>query len=170
MNTAYIRKRSIAKILGSLLENTCIYSPETKARYDLMEPDFDALRDFRLKLSNLAELHFHNKLDIEDVEEVYNWCYRIGASVGHVLSHGTTGTWGVRLSHLNDIVKALEIPDFDLLPRGSIIDMYGHSVEIVDYYKVSETWIVVKFRNTNEYHHEWEGCVSWKDLNILKEN
>lgn len=170
MNTKYIRKQAIALKLGELLAGTCKYSPDTPAAYhSLIEPDHDALSDFQLRIAGMANRHFHDQLYVKEVQMVYDWCYRIGASVGHVLSQGTTGTWGVRMHELRDIIEVLNIPDFELLPIKSIINLYDSPARIMNY-GVSENWLIITYKTNedNEYENTWDTVVYWKDLEMLR--
>jgi len=167
MNTKEIKKKAIAIGLGYLLTQSCTYSPETQARWDSMEPNVEALRDFQHLLARFAFAHFKNELDEILVNSAISFCTIVGRKVGHVLSQGTTGTWGVRISELENIKKILMLPDYELHPIGTTIELYGDSVKIINY-KIDVNWIVVKYRPTDPEVNEWEACYYYNDLEQLR--
>ena len=166
MNTQHMKKNAIAKQLGEMLTHSCQYSPETPASWGKIEPDTNALAIFQTKISWMAHRHFENILTIQDVEEVYNYCYKIGYSVGHVLSQGTTGSWGVRLSQLNNIIEILQVEDFETVGRGdfiAVLDKYEMKIERVE---ISANWVWIHGKITNEYGYVEEFPISynWNDV------
>ena len=74
MDSTIIKKQAICKQLGELFHDTCQYDPSILCRWDdPIEPDIQALKEFRFKLTELAELHFENKLTAKDVKMLDNW-------------------------------------------------------------------------------------------------
>jgi len=168
MNTQYIRKQAIALKLGELLTGTCKYSPKTPARWGVIEPNVESLEVFQNEIATLARLHFLDALKSDDVQAVIGFCERVARPIGHLMSDGcTTGTWGVRLHELNEIIEVIKLEDFELLPFGTETVTYGIPVKILDY-TVTEDWLVVKYEQQGEYEGTFEDCVSWKNINNLK--
>lgn len=165
MNTQYVRKIAISKQLGEMMENICKYSPsDTVARGGSIEPDEAALFQFSDEISRFAKLHYKNSLTIRDIGNAIKFY------VGHVFSDGSnTGTWGVRISDLYDLIKILEIPDFELISYESEIMWHGSPIKVISFHPESN-WMAVKFQNTSSEGeiHEWENCIYWRDLEILK--
>lgn len=170
MNTQTVKKTAIAKQLGELLEGTCRYSPETQARFDAMEPDTYALREFMGMLASMASAHFENNLDKEAVQYVIDFCYQVGYRVGHILSQGLTGTWGVRISQLENIKKILDIPDFEMVTTGDLIlvlNKYDGEIKQIEI-NSSCVWVTVKITNEYEYEEEFPMDFSWKNIDKLR--
>ena len=168
MDTNYVRKQAIALQLGDLLASSCKYSPTTPAARGLIEPDWDALKDFQIKVADMANLHFQDYLKLDDVKKVFDYCYRIGRSVGHVFSDNSwTGTWGVRLQELNNIMDILSIPDFELPKIGTVVEMYGIEVAIMKY-EISESWLWVDYKPTNEETNPFPVSISWRELSLWR--
>lgn len=166
MNTQYIKKMAIAKQLGEMLEHSCKYSPTTPAQHGFIEPDTNALAIFQTKVSWLAYRHFHDLLTRNDVMEVHKYCYNIGYSVGHILSQGRTGTWGVRLAQLENIMAILEIEDFDIAGYGNyvtVLDKYNAEIKSI---QIESNWIWMNVEFENEYGHTENFPISydWKEL------
>ena len=168
MDTAYVRKQAIACQLGDLLKSSCQYSPTTPAARGLIEPDWDALYDFQIKLSLMAKAHFDDNLTLDHVKRVYDFCWRIGRSVGHVMSDNcTTGTWGVRLSELKNLMDIISIPDFELPKIGTVMEMYGIPSAIVRY-EISENWLWVEYKPINKEVNQFPVSISWKELPLWR--
>lgn len=168
MNTAHIRKVAISKCLAELMEDSCKFSPDTPARWGVIEPNIPALMQFIDMTGRLVKLHFQNKLTIGDVEDVIEFCKDIARPIGHLMSDGcTTGTWGVRLSDLDNIIEILEIPDFDLLPLKSPYITYGITCKIKEYHSIDTNWIVVRFTPDDNEMQEFEDCVYWKNIHLF---
>lgn len=168
MDTSYVRKQAIACQLGDLLKSSCQYSPTTPAARGLIEPKWDALYDFQIKLAEMAKLHFQDRLDINLVKKCYDFCWRIGRSVGHVMSDNcTTGTWGVRLQELNNLMDIISIPDFELPKIGTVVEMYGIPSSIVKY-EICENWLWVNYKPINEEVNPFPVSISWKELSLWR--
>jgi hypothetical protein len=167
MNTKQIRKQAIALQLGDLFKGTCQYSPDTPASKGLIEPDIYALSELRHSLVYLASRHFCDDLHENDVLNVVEFCTRVGSRCGHVLSNGwTTGTWGTRISALNDILKVLAIPDGNLAPIGSRKTVYDIPCRITGY-KVSSNWLEITYTPLDPEVKPWDACVHFSELEIL---
>lgn len=169
MNTQHIKKMAIAKQLGEMLEHSCKYSPKTPASWGNVEPDTNALAIFQTKTSWFAYRHFNDILTIQDVLEVYDYCYKIGYSVGHVLSQGTTGTWGVRLSQLNNIMEILQIEDFETVGHGDFITVLNKYQMEIERVEIETSWVWVHGKFTNEYGYVEQFPInySWKEIGQL---
>jgi len=170
MNTQYIKKQAIAKQLGEIMENACKYSPTTPAKYGNIEPDTNALANFILKIAHLTWLHFLDELTEAEVMEAYDFCYKVGYSVGHVLSQGTTGTWGVRLSDLDNILEILRIEDFETVGYHDTIIVLDKYEMKIDTIKINANWVWVEGEITNEfgYVEKFPVDFSWKEIYNLK--
>jgi len=167
MNTQYIKKDVIAKKLGELFENTCKYSPATMARWDKMEPH--GLAEFRAILTDLAERHFQNNLTIWDIESAQAYVWSVGSLYGHCTGSYTTGTWGVRYSTLDDIIKILKIGDFNLSPVGGIVEYYDQKYTIKSGYSVNSSFLTVKAQSIDFPElGEFDMCVEYNHIHIFK--
>ena len=171
MNTQYIKKTAIAKALGELLEDTCRYSPETQARFDSIEPDTTALFNFTTMISEMAELHFLNKLEIEDVQFALDFCYKIGVKVGHVFwGNCVTGTWGTRIGKLENIKKIINVGDFDIVGVGDSCLILGKYEAKIEKITIGVNWIWLKVEFTNEYENveTFEVDYNWNEIENLR--
>ena len=143
MNVEMIKKDAISQQLGKLLSGVCKYSPETPAaRGEPIEPDKNALYQFSDEISILAKCHFVNALDIRQIEGLLkNFVYPIAENYGHLRYDGaTTGTWGVRISQLKNIIDILKIPGNLKFPKvGDIITLYTIPSKIKSY-EISYNW------------------------------
>lgn len=135
MDTNYIKKHVIAEILGKLFSGTCDFSPNSLGAGNCtIEPDINALIEFRNLLSELAEIHFYNELTVDDIKRVMKYVYPIGHSVHHIWGDGTTtGTWGNRYTTLQNIITILSLPDKNLLPIKSVYHLYDKNHYILGY-------------------------------------
>jgi len=171
MNTQYIKKKAIAKALGELLEDTCLYSPDSQSRDDSMEPDVTALSRFSTMISDMAKLHFLNELEIEDVQFALDFCYEIGLKVGHVFwGNCMTGTWGVRIGKLENIKKIINVGDFDIVGVGDailILDKYDAEIEKITI-GVNWVWLKVEFTNEYGYVEKFEIDYNWNKIDDLR--
>jgi len=175
MNTQIVRKIAISKILASLFENTCKYNPEDLARWGKLEPDIKALAEFRIELGILANKHFENVLINDDIQDAIKFVWNVGAQYGHCTSSYTTGTWGVRYSRLQDILKVLAIPNFELINAGEKFTLNGSTFTLLqsniyplyDIHEYTDLWIYiqsVEYPDSNPF----QSSVDYKDIQILK--
>jgi hypothetical protein len=164
MNTKQIRKEAIALQLGELFKHTCTYSSDSPARWGLIEPDIYALAQFRQDLAFLAGRHFLDDLNEKNVHQVLDFCNKIGRRCGHVLGDGwTTGTWGVRISALENILKILDLPDLELPKVGTARTVYEVPCKITGY-KVTENWLWVTYSPDDPEVYQIEKSISWKEF------
>ena len=170
MNTAYIRKQAIAIILGDLLKDACIHSPDDMARDGFMEPNKPALEEFQKSLAELANSHFWNALSINDVQGVVDFCHTVGREVHHIWSDGSTmGTWGNRFCELRQIQKVLKIDDFELIERGTNFQSYGETYKLVSYGRPWKTWLAVTLGAPARWGWDnFENTISYDDLVCLR--
>jgi len=168
MNTFHVKKEAISKQIGKLLEEVSKYSPDTPARWGLMEPMQSELSEFALKLPNLSWLNFLNELTVEEVKNVYNFCWKVGQQCGHVMSDNcTTGTWGCRISALENIINILNVENFELPTRGDLFTAYNINAIVekieVEYYGI---WIFIK--PVDENINSFSVTYDWKTIGELK--
>jgi len=168
MNNQYIKKNVIAKKLGELLTGTCQYSPDTLCRDDnKIEPV--NMMEFRNILSDLAEIHFQNKLTLSDISEVLNYVYKVRNPLGIVTSRYTYGAWVVRYNELKDIQKILNIPNFDMIKEGMKFTYYNQEYTLKSGYKIDSSFFVVTVQSV-EYpeSNSFEYCFNYFDIEIFK--
>ena len=177
MNVEMIKKDAISQQLGKLLSGVCKYSPETPAaRGEPIEPDKNALYQFADEISRMAKIHFMTKLSIEDIESVLkDLVYPIAENYGHLRYDGaTTGTWGVRISQLKNIIDILKIRDDIEFPKvGDIVTLYTIPSKIKSY-EISTTWLFVYLEPLDSEINDYSISYNWEELykieNIEKEN
>jgi hypothetical protein len=166
MDTTRIQKNAISQIIGDLFAGTCLYSPGTQAAYHgPIEPH--ELNTFRGILGRLAENHYKDQLTAADVENAIQYCERTGREYGHVSPSFLTGTWGVRIGALKDILKLLALDWFDLLPLKSTIDLYENKWIIANY-SINKTFLAVKLESINPDVNGFEYCLDYNDLETVK--
>jgi hypothetical protein len=111
--TNKIKQEAISKILGSLFVGTCEYSDLILDRWNKpIEPDINALNQFRTYLNELATLTRVQdfsalKACIENI--VIPFINKTGSIYGHITSSYVIGTWGVRYSTIKDILTVIAI-------------------------------------------------------------
>lgn len=164
LNTKWVRKNAVSEILGDLFTHTCKYSPDTPAAGNsLIEPDVDSLGAFRGMLAHLADLAFNDELTVHNVSALQRYVRTVGYPLGHVTSGYLTGTWGVRFSDLDTLKQALSIPDYDLLPMKTPVQVYGEEWFVYEY-RVHTNWLFITVVKDVYGNGRFEISKSWKEL------
>ena len=166
MNVEMIKKDAISQQLGKLLSGVCKYSPETPAaRGEPIEPNIPALMEFVLEIGSLAKVHFLDALIIEDVKDTLHFCEKVARECGHLRYDGaTTGTWGVRISQLENIIDILKIRDDIEFPKvGDIVTLYTIPSKIKSY-EISTTWLFVYLEPLDSEINDYSISYNWKEL------
>ena len=166
MNVEMIKKDAISQELGKLLSGVCKYSPDTLAAWEnLIEPNIPALMEFVLEIGSLAKVHFLDALLIEDVKDTLHFCEKVARECGHLRYDGaTTGTWGVRISQLRNIIDILKIQDDIEFPKvGDIVTLYTIPSKIKSY-EISTTWLFVYLEPLDSEVNEFSISYNWKEL------
>jgi len=164
MNTKQVRDEAVAKFLGTMIYHACKYSNKDKTSRNggLTEPSHKDRLVFIRRIAKLAQTHSERLLARQDVEVLIKAITTVGEKYGHVFSNGcVTGTWGSRIGDLNDLLKIMDVPDFELHLTGKKIDFWGEIAEIYGYYP-QERWLAVKLKLANG--SILDDCIYYKDL------
>ena len=167
--TNIVKHTASNKILTSLFEGCNEYNNSEMAAYNnIMEPDIEGLNNFRSMLNFGGELIRNEdftglKIFINDT--LIPMVNRIGSKYGHVTYSYTTGTWGVRLGQLKDILKVLALTDVPYLynKTGMIYDIKIKITEI----RINGHELWLKLEPENKEVNSFEIYLTWDNINNL---
>lgn len=126
--TESIKHKALTEIMARLFAGTTVYKDSDIGAYNsVIEPDSIALDKFRSMLCIMARyirVENFNGLKHYITNTVSEFVRKTGFNYGHVTGSYLTGTWGVRTSELNDILRVIDLPE--------IINLYNRTGIIYD--------------------------------------
>ena len=104
----YLKIKVISEILAKLYADTWKYVEGEKTyRNEEIEPDRPALVELRRQIC-FTLLHIDTNVFNADLSALKTFVHEIGEQYFHVSGNIRTGTWGVRLSYVDDIFTILD--------------------------------------------------------------
>lgn len=164
-----VKHTACNEILTSIFKGCNEYNNSEMGAYNcIIEPDIEGLNNFRSMLNFGGELIRNEdftglKIFINDT--LIPMVNKIGSKYNHITYSYTTGTWGVRLGQLKDILKVLTLTDIPYLYNKTGM-MYETRIKIINVrIGTHELWL--KLEPENKEVNSFEINLTWDNLNNL---